>query len=175
MGSIIIPSWKGWKDQMTLGTSSNEPGIRLGLQLQRKTGWLKALQLLTATILHLNHKIILPGWHVRKYFLKWKHNVNRDCWESKKKRNCCFLGYYMEILHLHRKYFSKKRHRVTAWKKWSHQIRQVLWKRGKGSMAFAAGKIWWDSGLLWMHGSVRFCCGTKVWVLPKAGGFQALG
>lgn len=37
-------------------------------------------------------------------------------------------------------------------------------------MASATGKTGWDSGLLLIHRSVRFYCGTDtcVWVLPKA-------
>lgn len=43
-------------------------------------------------------------------------------------------------------------------------------------MALAIGKIWWDSGVLSVHRSVRFC-DTKMcaWVLPKAGGCQGPG
>lgn len=62
VGSIITPvSQKELKDQMDFGNVKIWTWSKARTTTIEKTGWLKALQLLIATILHLNHKIILPG------------------------------------------------------------------------------------------------------------------
>lgn len=137
-GWYYHPFLEGMKRPDDFGNIKQWTWNKAGTTTTKRTGWQKALQLLTATILHLNHKIVLPGWHVSKYFLEWKHNVNRvELAEKAKKGNCCFLGYYMETPHFHRKYFSKKSYSM---KKWSHQIRQIWLKKDRGAWPWLLGR-----------------------------------
>lgn len=170
-GWYYHPFLEGIKRPDDFGNIKQWTWNKAGTTTTKRTGWQKALQLLTATILHLNHKIVLPGWHVSKYFLEWKHNVNRvELAEKAKKGNCCFLGYYMETPHFHRKYFSKKSYSM---KKWSHQIRQIWLKKDRGAWPWLLGRSGGIQECSRYPGQWGFA--TQRWVLPKAGGCQGPG
>lgn len=139
-----------------------------------KTGWLLVLQLLIATILHLNHKIILPGWCVSKYFLEKKYNVNRvELAEKAKKGIVAFLDSAWKP-HTSTGNISVRRGTEIKREKMKPRDGKALWKRDKGARlcswedtrGFRTALDRWDSEvLLWAERPVPQCC-------PKAGGFD---